>query len=157
MKLYGKEEVEATVVPKQAAAQIVSFTKEDEERVRENVTANYVKTALDNPDVTFYFYLPPYSIYYWQDLLKTGQLEAQLKAEELAVSLMTDAPNIHVFGYADRIDITGNLDNYMDILHYGDWINEEIMNMIYKGEGELTKGNYRAYFQRVRELYSKSE
>jgi len=156
-KVYGKEAVEATVVPKQAAAQIVSFTKEDEERVRENVTANYVKTALDNPDVTFYFYLPPYSIYYWQDLLKTGQLEAQLKAEELAVSLMTEASNIHVFGYADRIEITGDLDNYMDILHYGDWINEEIMNMIYKGEGELTQGNYRAYFQRVRELYSKSE
>ncbi|MBQ8038915.1 MAG: hypothetical protein IJ274_03445 [Lachnospiraceae bacterium] len=156
-KVFGKEAVEATVVPKQAAAKIVSFTANDEKRVRENVTVNYVKTALDNPEVTFYFYLPPYSIYYWQDLVKTGQLEAQLKAEELAVSLMTEAPNIHVFGYADRLEITGNLDNYMDILHYGDWINEEIMDMIYRGEGELTKENYREYFQRVRELYSKSE
>lgn len=154
-KVYGKEAVEATVVPKQAAAETVSFTAEDEARVRENVTENYLKTALENPEVTFYFYLPPYSRYYWEDLVKTGQLEAQLKAEELAVNLLTEASNIHVYGFADQTEITGNLDNYMDILHYGDWINEEIMNMIYRGEGELTKKNYKEYFQKVREVYLK--
>lgn len=153
-KIYGKEAVEATVVPKQAAAEIVSFTPEDEERVRENVTENYLKLALDNPQVTFYFYLPPYSVYYWEDLRKTGQMEAQLKAEELTVSLLTEASNIQVYGFADRTEITTNLDNYMDVLHYGDWINEEIMNMIYERDGELTKENYKEYFQRVRETYS---
>ena len=152
-KVYGKEAVEATVVPKQAAAEVVSFTAEDEARVRENVTKNYLKTALENPQVTFYFYLPPYSMYYWEDLVKTGQLEAQLKAEELAVSLLTQAPNIHVYGFADRTEITANLDNYMDILHYGDWINEEIMDMIYRGDGELTKENYKQYFKGLREIY----
>ena len=152
-KVFGKDAVEATVVPKQAAAEVVSFTAEDEARVRENVTENYLETGLENPGVTFYFYLPPYSVYYWEDLVKTGQLEAQLRAEELAVELLTEAPNIHVYGFADRTEITGNLDNYMDILHYGDWINEEIMDMIYRGEGELTKDNYKEYFQMVRELY----
>lgn len=152
-KVYGKEAVEDTVVPKQAVTEIVSFTAEDEARVRENVTENYLKTGVENPGVTFYFYLPPYSVYYWEDLVKTGQLEAQLRAEELAVELLTEAPNIHVYGFADRTEITGNLDNYMDILHYGDWINEEIMDMIYRGEGELTKDNYKEYFQKVRELY----
>ena len=154
-KVFGKEAVEATVVPKQAAAEIVSFTEEDEKRVRENITENYLKTALENPKVTFYFYLPPYSTYYWEDLVKTGQLEAQLMAEELAVELLTEASNVHVYGFANRADITNNLDNYMDILHYGDWINEEIMDMIYHGEGELTKENYKEYFQAVRELYLK--
>ena len=152
-KVFGKDAVEATVVPKQAAAEVVSFTAEDEARVRENVTENYLETGLENPGVTFYFYLPPYSVYYWEDLVKTGQLEAQLRAEELAVELLTEAPNIHVYGFADRTEITGNLDNYMDILHYGDWINEEIMDMIYRGEGELTKDNYKEYFQRVKDIY----
>ena len=154
-KVYGKEAVEATIVPKQAAAEIVSFTPEDENRVRENVTENYLQTALEHPEVTFYFFLPPYSLYYWQDLVKTGQLDAQLKAEELAVELLTKAENIHVYGFADCMEITANLNNYMDILHYGDWINEEIMNRIYRGEGELTKENYKEYFQRVRESYLK--
>lgn len=153
-KVYGKEAVEATVVPKQAAAEKVSFTLEDEARVRENVTENYLKLAQDNPQITFYFYLPPYSVYYWEDLVKTGQLEAQLKAEELAVSLLTEASNVQVYGFADKTEITEDLDNYMDVLHYGDWINEEIMNMIYEGEGKLTKETYEAYFQRVRETYS---
>ena len=152
-KVYGKEAVEATVVPKQAAAESVSFTSEDEIRVKENVTENYLKTALEHPEVIFYFYLPPYSVYYWDDLVKTGKLDAQLKAEELAVSLLTEADNIHVYGFADKTEITADLDNYMDILHYGDWINEEIMEMIYRGEGELTKENSKAYFQKVREIY----
>ena len=154
-KVFGKEAVEATVVPKQATAEIVSFSEEDIQRVRENIAENYLKTAMEYPQVTFYFYLPPYSTYYWEDLVKTGQLEAQLKAEELAVELLTEASNVHVYGFADRPEITKNLDNYMDILHYGDWINEEIMNMIYHGEGELTKENYKKYFQAVRELYLK--
>ena len=88
------------------------------------------------------------------DLKKTGKMEAQLKAEELTVSLLTEASNIQVYGFADRTEITTNLDNYMDVLHYGDWINEEIMNMIYERDGELTKENYKEYFQRVREIYS---
>ena len=152
-KVFGKEAVEAARVPKQAAAGAVSFTKEDEKRVTENITQNYLKTALENPQITFYFYLPPYSIYYWEDLEKTGQLEAQLSAEKLAVRLMIQAPNVHIYGYADRTEITENLDNYMDILHYGDWINEEIMKMIYHNEGELTKENYKEYFERVRNIY----
>jgi len=152
-KVFGKEAVEATVVPKQAAAGMVSFLAEDEERVRENVTKNYLETAQEYPEVTFYFFLPPYSVYYWQDLVKTGQLEAQLQAEQLAVELLIQAPNVHVYGFADRKEITHNLDNYMDILHYGDWINEEIMEMIFRGEGELTKENYLSYFQSVREMY----
>lgn len=154
-KVYGKEAVEATVVPRQAAAENVSFTVEDENRVRENVTQNYLQTALENPQVTFYFYLPPYSSYYWDDLVKTGKLEAQLKAEELAVELLTEASNVHVYGFANREEITKNPDNYMDVLHYGDWINEEIMNAIYRGDGELTKETYKEYFQAVRELYLK--
>ena len=152
-KTFGKEAVEAARVPKQAAAQMVSFTKEDRQRVWENVTENYLKTALEYPEVTFYFFLPPYSIYYWEDLVKNGQMEAQLQAEELAVSLLTEADNVQVYGYADCMEIVGNLDNYMDILHYGEWINEDIMNRIYRGEGQLTKENYGEYFQRIREIY----
>lgn len=154
-KTFGKEAVEAARVPKQAAAEIVSFTKEDRQRVSENVSENYLKTALEYPDVTFYFFLPPYSIYYWEDLVKTGQMEAQLQAEELAVSLLTEADNVQVYGYADCIEIVGNLDNYMDILHYGEWVNEDIMNRIYQKEGRLTKANYKDYFERIRKLYGK--
>ena len=45
----------------------------------------------------------------------------------------------------------------MDILHYGDWINEDIMEMIYLGEGELTKENYKDYFKRVKKIYEEKE
>ena len=152
-KTFGKEAVEAARVPKQAVAETVSFTLEDEQRVRENVEQNYLQTALDYPEVNFYFFLPPYSIYYWEDLVKTGQLEAQLQAEELAVGLLAEANNVQVYGFADCMEIVGNLDNYMDILHYGEWINEDIMNRIYQGEGRLTKENYQDYFEKVRALY----
>lgn len=151
---YGKEAVEAKDPPAQAAAEAVSFTKEDEERVRENITENYLKTALENPEITFYYFLPPYSCYYWERLIKNEKLERQLETEMLVVSLMLEADNVQIYGFADRLDITKNLDNYTDILHYGEWINEEIMNQIYQGEGRLTKDNYQEYYHKLRTLYN---
>ena len=50
--------------------------------------------------------------------------------------------------------MTQNLDNYMDVLHYGEWINEEIMKQIHAGNGRLTNDNYQQYFDKIRTLYT---
>ena len=155
-QVFGKEAVESNLVPPQAAQEDSFLTQEEEEKVRENITVNYLKTALEYPSVTFYFFLPPYSHYYWENLVKSGKLELQLRAEELAVSLLLEADNVRIHGFDDKTEITGNLDNYMDILHYGEWVNEDIMNWIYQEEGRLTKENYRSYFDNIRQLYGKN-
>ena len=71
----------------------------------------------------------------------------------MAVELLLDAQNIHIYAFEQDTSLTGNLDNYTDSLHYGPWINEEILTKIRQGEGELTKENYKEHFETVWEIY----
>ena len=86
--------------------------------------------------------------------MRNKQLNAQLEAEELAAEILLSAENIHLFSFTDRMDIVGNLDNYCDTLHYGEWINSEILECMAAGKGELTQDNYQEFFARVKEMYS---
>ena len=51
-------------------------------------------------------------------------------------------PNIRLFSWNDRLEIIGNLDNYMDTIHYGEWINDLILQSISEGKGLITGENY---------------
>lgn len=72
----------------------------------------------------------------------------------MAAELLLSAENVHLFSFSDRVDIIDNLDNYGDTLHYGEWINSEILQCMDSGAGELTLDNYREFFAKIRDLYS---
>lgn len=150
---FGRDAVLASFTPMEELGEEDTLLAEDIAMVRENIEENFLATANANKEITFYLFLPPYSVCYWDGIARTKQLGAQLQAEELAVGLLLTADNIHVFAFHERTDITGNLDNYADTLHYGEWVNSEILRCIYAGEHELTEENYREYFKNVKELY----
>lgn len=152
-KIFGKEEVFRTWSRFEEAKEEYCLSQEDYDRIRENIQKNVLQTALENEDVTFYLFFPPYSICYWDTLVRTKQLNAQLSAEQFAVELLLEADNIHIFAFSDHVEMISNFDNYTDALHYGEWINSDILNWIYEGEGELTKDNYLIYFKQLEKFY----
>ena len=123
--------------------------------IEENVTKNFLDLAQENPQTEFYFFFPPYSIYFWEALADTKQLNMQIHAEQIATELLVQADNVHLFGFADRTEIVKDLNNYTDALHYSAEINSEILKMISNGEGEITKDNYQEYYQTIKALYEK--
>jgi hypothetical protein len=153
-KDFGKTEVFRTWSQYEEQEEEYLLQAEDYDCVKENVEKNILWTARENPDVTFYVYFPPYSICYWDTLVKTKQLNAQLEMEKLAVELLLEAENIHVYGFDDKVEMISNLDNYTDALHYGEWINSDILRWMYEGEGELHQDNYEIYFGNLKKLYS---
>lgn len=152
-KSFGKESVLASFVPLEEAEEEWYLTEEDIRRISENVCENFVKTAEQHPDATFYLFFPPYSICYWEALVRTKQLDAQLAAQKMSAELLLEADNVRVFDFSYRIDIIEDLDNYTDTLHYGEWINSEILRMMSEGEGELTDAGLEEYYDSVRTLY----
>lgn len=130
------------------------LTEEDVRQIRENVTANFVRLAEDHPDTTFYFFFPPYSICYWEALFRAKQMDAQLNAQKICAELLLAVENIQVYDFSYRTDITANLDNYSDTLHYGGWINSRMLQMMAAGEGRLTAGNYEEYYDDLSKLYT---
>lgn len=151
---YGKDKVLAGLIDYSGYTEEVSLSDADYVRIEQNISENIVKLALDNADTEFYIFYTPSSAAFWYGMYMTKQLDFQIDAEERATEILLKVPNIHLYGFADRTDITGNLDNYMDTLHYSHLISNDMMDMIHEGEGLLTKDNYKAYYENIRKLYS---
>lgn len=153
-QVYGKEAVLATLPSLPEFEEESVLTDDGRKMVRENLEQNFLNLALEYPDTEFYFFFPPYSICYWEALYQTKQLNMQLEAELLAVETVLQAENIHVFAFADWIEVISDLDNYMDSLHYSPEINSEILRAVSEGEGELTLDNYKQYYEMIKEYYT---
>ncbi len=151
------EETAMSAYVKQEFTRKTVLSEDDIRMIEENISNNYLRLANENPDVTFYFFLPPYSSLYWKNVNEKGELIRQTDGEKYAISLLLTAPNIEVYGFEGLTDITTDLDNYQDTLHYGPWINEKIMNDIHDGNNRLTPNNYEEYFEHLKEIYRESD
>lgn len=151
---FGKDSVLASFSLLEEREEELKLAKDDILQIQENVTENFVKLAKDYPDTTFYLFFPPYSICYWEALTRTKQLNLQLNAQKIAVELLLTTQNVQVYDFSYRTDITANLDNYTDTLHYGEWINSEMLQMMSREEGRLTSENYMDYYNSLSTLYS---
>ena len=150
---YGREEVLKGLIDYSAFTEEMIFADEDAEAITLNIEENILKTAREHPDTEFIFFIPPYSAAYWYGMVKTKQLSYTIEAYKLAVSRLLTEENIKVYDFSDKIDITTNLDNYMDTLHYGEWVNDEMLRWMHDGEGLLTLENYEAHLDNVKEIY----
>lgn len=152
-RVYGPDAVFATLSQLPEIEEEIVLADEDRKMIRENLEKNFLELALKHPETEFYFFLPPYSICYWEAIYNTKQLNAQLEAQKEAVEVVLQAENVHVFDFSYRVDIVSDLNNYMDSLHYSPEINSEILRAISEGEGELTLENYLQYYEEIKELY----
>lgn len=152
-KVFGKEAVLQSCPELGHFEEELVLSEEDYRNIQDNVRTNVLQTALDNPQVTFYLFFPPYSICYWDALVRTKQLNAQLSAEEMAVEILLEAENIHIFAFGENVELAADLDNYTDSLHYGEWVNSDILRWMRNGEYELTVENYKSYYSQIRNLY----
>jgi len=152
--VFGAEEVLGNKKVYIKAKEEVAFTEEDSEIVKRNIEQNVIGLAQEHPETTFYYFFSPYSIVYWGGLYEKGTLNRQIDAEKVAIEQMLKCENIELYSFNNHWDITTNLDNYKDEFHYGEWINTEILQMIYKGTGLLTEDNYEEYISNERNYYS---
>ena len=118
-----------------------------------NVREKVLSLAEANPDTVFYYFLTPYSAAWWGDLRQAGQLEAQLEMEELVIREILPCGNIRLFSWNTVRELTFDLANYKDRIHYGPWVNDWMLEQMASGEGLLTKDNVEAYLSRERELF----
>lgn len=151
---FGRESVLASFTLLEEREEEWILTEEDKQQICENVSANFLELAEKYPDTTFYLFFPPYSICYWEAMVRIKQLGAQLEAQKTGAELLLSANNIRIYDFSYRIDITGDLDNYTDTMHYGEWINSEILQMMNEGEGMLTADNLDEYYDYIYKLYS---
>ena len=89
------------------------------------------------PDITFYFYTPPYSILYWDDCIRRGQLAAQINAMGYAYEKLLSYDNVRVFFFMDDYELITDLEHYRDYSHYDQSVNHYMYECMRDGKREL--------------------
>ena len=157
---YGKELV---LLGKEGFVTADSFetvTEEDMEMLRGNIQQNVVSLAKEYPETTFLYFFPPYSMAYWGYQLEEGTFYRMLELKKLAVEMMLECDNIHIYSFGMDTELTGNLDLYRDIAHYNADVNELIISEIADSELVLqdesiriTAENYEDYLEEEKILF----
>lgn len=128
------------------------MTEADYQRLEANIEQNVLSLARENPQIEFYIYISPYSIYcmdYWNRL---GELEKRLDAEKRVIELLLSCDNIHVFSFNTAYDVICDADNYRDVAHHREEVNSQILQWMKEGQYELTLENYETYCEEEREF-----
>lgn len=131
----------------------ISLTKKDYKNMKENITQNVTDLADKHPEIDFYVFFPPYSIYWWDRVCRAACLERQLDAEKYIIELLLAHENIHVFSFSTEYEIICDLENYKDLIHYSEDINSQMLIWMNEGTHELTQDNYEEYCKEMREFY----
>lgn len=76
-----------------------------------------------------------------------------MEEERIAIELILEVENIELYAFEDCYEMICNLDNYKDIIHYGEHINSKILQWIHAGEHRLTKNNYQNYLEKMELFY----
>ena len=151
---FGRDAVlEAYKRTEKQSQEKIQASQQDMLLMKENLQQNVVDLVSTNPDITFYLFFTPYSIYYWDSLNQLGTIEQQLALEQEAIEILLEYDNIRLFSFNDQFDLICNLNNYKDIMHYGEDINSKILYWMYNGIGLLTKENYLDYCHNVEDFY----
>lgn len=122
--------------------------------MRDNISQNIIATVSQHEDVTFYLFFTPYSIMYWDMIYRNGTLNARIDAEKCAIEMLLECPNVKLYSFCTNFEMVCDLNNYKDQAHFGQWINSKILSWMSVDEYLLTKDNYEAYIDTIREFYT---
>ena len=151
---FGKEAVDATYSRNERSDEIVRMTDDDYKNLHEHLRQNITLFVEKNPQINFYLFFTPYSIYYWDSLNQSGMLEKQLELEKETIKTLISYENIYLFSFFDEFEMICDLNNYKDIAHYGEDVNSQILLWMYSKEHMLTEENYQKYCDKIYEFYT---
>lgn len=105
-----------------------------DEEIIANLNTHLIPFITAHPETQFDIFFPPYSAAEWSSMESRGALDPMLRARALCYDALSVYDNVTVYDFAANEDWTLNLDNYKDPLHYGQWINDAIVECIASGQ-----------------------
>lgn len=105
-----------------------------------------------HPETTFYIFVPPYSMLWWDSTYRDGDTEAYLYNMEQVMATLLEYENVRFFYFQNDREIITNLENYMDTLHFSQDINHYICNCMIEESHEITIDNYQETMEDMRLL-----
>ncbi len=86
--------------------------------VEANLSQNICPFIEANPDTDFVIFFPPYSILFWNDVLRENHLEATLEEIRYLCERLEAYENVSLYFFLDQEWIVTDLNHYADYSHY---------------------------------------
>lgn len=120
-----------------------------------NLEEHVINAVEAYPEVEFYFFFPPYSICWWDDVQRTGldTLAWRISLEEAMIERLLPYENVHLFSFNNNFDLVCDLNNYFDSVHYTEEVGDHVLEWMKNDEYELTEENYKTYIQEITDFY----
>jgi len=147
---------EGTLSNYQRAEEVLPMLSEED--YKENVDANITaveNVVRNNPQITFRFICPPYSMLWWDNAYRKGETQQNLYANREAFKHLLPYENVEIYYFQNDEAVITDLNNYMDAIHFSDAINAAIVEHMKNGEYKLTLDNYEAELQKMEILSNK--
>lgn len=151
---YGVEAIKSSYARPDKAAAVRMVNAEDLERLQQSMEQNFLTLARANPDTEFYLFFTPYSIFWWDSIHQTGELEFYIQLMREASRLLVEQENIHLFSFFGVQELICDPNLYKDTLHYSGEINSQILQWMKAEEHRLTQDNYAAHWDAAQAFYS---
>lgn len=151
---FGAEAVLASYSLGVAASSPRSISEEERQTVLENIRQNVTDLADEHPKTAFYLFFAPYSICHWDISHNNKSVDYWIDLEQIVIEELLQHPNIKLYCFFTNFNMICDLDNYKDLIHYGEWINSWMLEQMHDGNYLLTKDNYLEHLEAMREFYN---
>jgi len=139
--------------PENPGNQNPDLSEEEILNLKDTLEQNVIAIARENPDIQFYYFFTPYSIYYMDYLNQMDLLLRYFQAYQLATEMLLAYDNIHLYSFFSDYETITNPDVYTDITHYNADINSLLLRRMANGEYLLTRDNTESHWQSVTDYY----
>lgn len=103
----------------------------------------------DYPDTVFCFFYPPYSLLWWDNMIRSGQLEQSLYAAEASMERLLSYDNVRIYYFQNEEDVILDLDLYMDPIHFSEDINHWMVEEMAQDHYRVTGENYASGLEKM--------
>ena len=94
-----------------------------------------------HPETEFDIFLSPYSILFWDKVIRNGSVDAVFAAIRQVGQTLARYENARFYGYLMDAEIVTNLDNYCDYIHHSGDVCRRVLEKLRAEEGRLTEKN----------------
>lgn len=108
-----------------------------------------------HPETDFIFFYPPYSMVWWDNISRDGDLDSYLFNMKRCCASLIKYDNVRFYSFIDNEEICTNLDNYMDVLHFSAQINHYIVDNL-DTDDDITEDNIDERYNDMREFAIKT-
>ena len=149
-KVFSAEE---TLSHYDRSGEVQPVVKKEEYQPRVDGNLDLIVSMVEaHPETQFTFFLPPYSMLWWDSVNRSGQLNEYLYAREQAMERLIAYGNVSIFDFQSDEEIVLNLDHYMDPVHFSADVNHFMVE-----EAADRNSEYRVTQENKKELLQKME